>query len=102
VAPGVARGFSRPLFEGFGAAILGGAASYGALTAMGNISPLTSFVAVFTQGAVAGIVGLAVSGAVLALLENQEFKDLYKSLSKLRNLRALSPFGNTFQNRGDQ
>jgi putative peptidoglycan lipid II flippase len=102
VAPGVAKGFSRPLFEGFGAAILGGAASYGALVAMGNISPLTSFIAVFTQGAVAGIVGLVVAGGVLALLENQEFKDLYNSLRKLRNLRALTPFAAPIQNHGEQ
>jgi putative peptidoglycan lipid II flippase len=93
VAPGVANGLSRPVFEGFGAAILGGAAAYGALTLMGDIVPLTSTVTVFTQGVVAGIVGLAVAAAVLALLENQEFKDLYASLRKLRNLKALRPFG---------
>jgi putative peptidoglycan lipid II flippase len=92
VAPGVARSLSRPLFEGFGAAILGGSAAYGALTLMGNLAPLTSLVAVFTQGAVAGIVGTAVAASVLALLENQEFKDLYDSLHKMRNSKALPAF----------
>ena len=37
-APGVAKGLSRPMFEGFGAAILGGTAAYGALALMGNIA----------------------------------------------------------------
>jgi putative peptidoglycan lipid II flippase len=92
VAPGVARSLSRPLFEGFGAAILGGTAAYGALTIMGNIAPLSSLVAVFTQSAVAGILGLAVAASVLALLENQEFKDLYDSLRKIRNTRSLPAF----------
>ena len=95
VAPGVARGLSRPMFEGFGAAILGGAAAYGALTLMGNLAPLTSFFSVVIQGAVGGTVGVVVSGAILMLLENQEFKDLYASLSKLKNLRVLKPFSQT-------
>ncbi len=93
VAPGVAKGLSRPALEGLGAAILGGTASYGALTLMGNIAPLSSLLSVFTQGAVAGIVGIAVAAAILMLLENQEFKDLYASLSKLRNSKVLPPFG---------
>ncbi|MDR3547628.1 MAG: lipid II flippase MurJ [Candidatus Pacebacteria bacterium] len=95
VAPGVARGLWKPTFDGFGAAILGGAAAYGTLVFMGNIAPLTSTITVFTQGTVAGIVGLAVSIAVLALLENQEFKELLVSLKKIKNLRALMPFGST-------
>jgi putative peptidoglycan lipid II flippase len=92
VAPGVAHSLSRPLFEGFGAAILGGAAAYGVLLLMGNSGPATSLVAVFTQGAVAGMVGIAVSALILGLLENQEFKDLAASLQKIRNSRALTPF----------
>lgn len=99
VAPGVASKLARPLFEGFGAAILGGTAAYGSLLLLGNIAPLTSLIAVFTQGAVAGIVGLAVSAAVLALLENQEFKTLYQTLKKTRNFKALSPFGSTVADR---
>ncbi|MBA3789382.1 oligosaccharide flippase family protein [Patescibacteria group bacterium] len=98
VAPGVAHGLSRPIFDGFGAAILGGTAAYGALALMGNLAPLTSSITVFTQGAVAGMVGLAVAAAVLSLLENQEFKDLYSSLQKLRNSRALTPFGAVISN----
>ncbi len=102
VAPGVARSLSRPLFDGFGAAIVGGAATYGALTVMGNIAPLTSFLVVFTQGALAGIVGLAVAAAILVLLENQECKDLIASLQKLRNSRALKPFDTPLSSSGSE
>jgi putative peptidoglycan lipid II flippase len=92
VAPGVSRSLSRPLFEGSGAAIVGGGAAYGTLLVLGNAGPATSLLAVFTQGALAGMVGLAVAAAILALLENQEFKDLTESLQKIRNSRALKPF----------
>lgn len=92
VAPGVASSLVRPLLEGLGAAILGGTASYIALTLMGNIAPLTSLPVVFAQGLVAGIVGLATAGSVLALLENQEFRDLLAALSRLRPASALSPY----------
>ncbi len=101
VAPGVARGLSRPMFEGFGAAMLGGLASYAALALMGNLAPLTSLVAVFTQSAVAGIVGIAVSATVLILLENQEYKELYASLRKLQGSRALAPFGHIADSTND-
>ncbi len=101
VAPGVASALFRPFFEGSAAAIVGGAAAYGVLLGLGNIAPLTSLVAVFTQCAVAGIVGLAVSASVLALLENQEFKALYQILRKMRNSQALQPFASTTSDRSD-
>jgi putative peptidoglycan lipid II flippase len=93
VAPGVARTFFRPIFVSSGAAILGGAAAYGSLDLLGNIAPLTSTLFVFIQAAIAGTIGLAVSVAILALLEPVEFKNLLASLKKVRGFRALKPFG---------
>ncbi|MDB5189208.1 MAG: hypothetical protein JWL82_165 [Parcubacteria group bacterium] len=93
VAPGVAGSLVRPLLEGFGAAILGGAASYGVLTFMGALAPLTSLPTVFLEGTVAGIVGLAVAAAVLSLLENQEFRDLIDALKRITSTRSLRPSG---------
>lgn len=93
VAPGVARSLIRPLFEGLGAGMVGSAAAYGLLSLMGNIAPLTSLLAVFTQGFLAGMVGLMVSAAVLILLENREFRDLYEALRKLASSKALAPSG---------
>ena len=101
VAPGVAKGLSRPMFEGFGAAMLGGLSAYAALSIMGNLAPLTSLVAVFTQSAIAGIVGVAITALVLLLLENKEFHELHASLSKLRTSRALKPFGNIADSSND-
>jgi predicted membrane protein len=92
VAPGVARSLVRPLLEALGAAILGGAASYGVLSFMGNLEPLTTTHAVFTQGVAAGMVGLTVAVGVLASLRNQEFRDLVVSLKRLR-AKDLPPSG---------
>jgi hypothetical protein len=92
VAKGVAASLTRPMFEGFGAAILGGATSYGVLAFMGTLAPLTTLSTVFLEGAVAGIVGLAVAACVLSLLENQEFRDLTESLRRL-TIKALAPHG---------
>jgi putative peptidoglycan lipid II flippase len=92
VAPGVSRALVRPLSEGLGAAILGGAASYGVLSFMGTIAPLTHVGTVFVESLGAGMVGLFVAGCVLWLLENREFRDLIESLRKLTSFKPLSPF----------
>lgn len=94
VAPGIARSLIRPLFEALGAGILGGAASYGVLSFMGNLEPLTTTHAVFTQGVLAGMVGLLVAVGVLASLRNQEFRDLRDSLKRL-TAGDLPPAGST-------
>lgn len=90
VAPGVASTLTRPLFEGFGAAILGGTASYGVLVYTGTLAPLSSLSSVFLDGFVAGMVGLIVSGCILSLLENQEFRELIRSLRKV-SIAVLKP-----------
>jgi len=99
VVRGVASRLLRPLLEGLGAAILGGAAAYGALALMGTLAPLTRLAIVVAEGTVAGMVGLFVAGTVLALLENREFHDLAASLKKLtstdRAAAALTPYDPT-------
>lgn len=101
VAPGTAGALVRPIFEGFGAAILGGSASYGVLAFMGTIAPLTGLPTVFLEGVVAGMVGLVVAACVLMLLENQEFKDLIDSLGRLAGTKALKPHGALLDTRAD-
>jgi putative peptidoglycan lipid II flippase len=91
VLPHVAPTLFRPILEGLGAAILGGASAYGVLAYMGNIAPLTTLLAVLTQALVAGIVGLAVSAAVLILLENREFRDVYEALRRESFAKRLPP-----------
>lgn len=93
VAPGVAYTLIRSLGEGLAAAILGGAAAYGVLSYTGTLAPLTTLPVVFAEGLLAGMVGLTVAAAVLALLANQEFRDLIESLRRMSLHRSLKPHG---------
>lgn len=101
VAPGVASSLVRPVFEGFAAAILGGAAAYGVLSFMGTLAPLSQLTTVFFEGLIAGMVGLVVAGAVLYLLENQEFKELVDALKRITSTKALKPHGAILDDRAD-
>ncbi len=101
VAPGVARSLLRPMFEGAAAAILGGSAAYGVLSFLGNLAPATTLAVVFTEALLAGMVGLMVAAAVLALLANREFKDLVESLKRLKPSTALKPSGPVLSDRSD-
>ena len=101
VAPGVASTLMRPVFEGAAAGILGGAAAYGALSFAGNLAPATTLFIVFTETLLAGMVGLSVAAAVLALLVNKEFRDLVDSLKRIRPSTALTPSGPVLSERVD-
>lgn len=83
VTSGLARMLVRPLIDGSIAAVIGGAAAYVMLSFEGGIAPLTSLVSVFTQGFIAGIVGLAASALALFLIKNEEFRILTSALTKL-------------------
>jgi len=101
VAPGVARSLLRPVFEGAASAILGGSAAYGVLSFLGNLAPATTLLVVFTEAFIAGMVGLMVAAAVLALLANREFKDLVDSLRRMKPSTALKPSGPVLSDRSD-
>lgn len=83
VAPGLSRTLLRPLIDGSIAAVAGGTAAYVVLSLEGGIAPLTSLLSVFTQGLVAGIVGLAASALALYLTENEEFRIVVNALARL-------------------
>jgi putative peptidoglycan lipid II flippase len=83
IAPGLARMLIRPFVDGCIAAIAGGAAAYGTLALLGGIAPLTTLAAVFTQGFIAGMVGVAASALALYLLRNKEFFVMVSALDKL-------------------
>jgi putative peptidoglycan lipid II flippase len=83
VSPELARTLLRPLMDGCFAALAGGAAAYATLVLEGGIAPLTTLVAVFTQGLVAGIVGLGASALALYFVENEEFRIVTHALYKL-------------------
>jgi putative peptidoglycan lipid II flippase len=83
VAPGLGRMLTRSLADGFLAAVAGGVAAYAVLAFEGGIAPLTTLAAVFTQGLIAGIVGLAAAACALFLVENEEFRIVTNALLRL-------------------
>jgi putative peptidoglycan lipid II flippase len=95
LAPALARSLLKPLFDGSIAALAGGAAAYLVLAIEGGIAPLTTLIAVFLQGFVAGVVGLAAAATALYLLENEEFRIVVGALRRLihraRKSSALAP-----------
>lgn len=91
IAPGVAYSLARPLLGGCLAAFAGGAATYGMLAYLGELAPLTTLMTVFTEGFIAGMVGIAASALTLYLIGNEEFKDIVQALSRLARPRAVLP-----------
>ncbi|MFA6408334.1 MAG: lipid II flippase MurJ [Candidatus Paceibacterota bacterium] len=83
VAPGLGGALVRPAIDGCIAAVAGGAAAYGVLVIGGGIMPLTTLVAVLTQGVTACVVGLAAAALALYLTENEEFRIVMQALLKL-------------------
>jgi len=83
VSPGLARTLARPLVDGSVAALAGAAAAYATLAFEGGIAPLTTLMAVFTQGFVAGIVGLVAAALALLVVENEEFRIVMNAVVRL-------------------
>lgn len=83
IAPGLGRTLISSFFDGCVAAFAGGVAAYVTLVFEGGIAPLTTLAAVFTQGLVAGIVGLAAAASALYYVENEEFRIVTAALLRL-------------------
>jgi putative peptidoglycan lipid II flippase len=83
VSPELSRSLLKPLMDGGAAALAGGAAAYAVLVIEGGIAPLTTLASVFTQGLIAGIVGLTASALALAVMENEEFRIVVNALERL-------------------
>lgn len=83
IAPGLVNTLSRALVDGSIAALAGGAATYAVLALLGGIAPLTTLIAVFLEGAAAGIVGLVFAAFALYFIENEEFKIVASALKRI-------------------
>jgi putative peptidoglycan lipid II flippase len=83
VSPGLARTLLHPFLDGSIAALAGGITTYVTLMLLGGIAPLTTLVAVFTQGFIAGMVGIATSALALYLVGNEEFRAMTGALDTL-------------------
>jgi putative peptidoglycan lipid II flippase len=91
-APGLSRRLIRPSLQGGFAALSGAVVAYGVLSVLGEIAPLTTFAAVFTEACIAGIVGLIASALVLHMVSNEEFKEMIGALRRFVGVRqVLSP-----------
>jgi len=90
VAPGLTHTLTEPLRDGCIGAIAGGAAAYLTLALEGGIAPLTTLASVFTQGFVAGVVGLAVSALALFIVRNKEIRVMGNAFDNLMSLRRES------------
>jgi putative peptidoglycan lipid II flippase len=88
VAPGLGGMLSRSLVDGTVAAFAGGVATYMVLVLEGGIAPLTSLMAVFIQGLIAGIAGLVAAALALYVIENEEFKIVANALTRLVTLKG--------------
>lgn len=88
IAAGLASTLTRSVVDGVVAACAGGVAAYMTLAFAGTIAPLTSLAAVFTEGLIAGIIGLLASALALYVLENEEFLIVVSALKKLVSRRA--------------
>ncbi|MDP1707119.1 MAG: lipid II flippase MurJ [bacterium] len=88
IVPGFSRTLVRPFVDGCVAAVAGGVATYWILTIEGGIAPLTTLMSVFTQGFIAGVAGLVVSGFTLYIIENEEFRIVTNALARLLHMQS--------------
>jgi putative peptidoglycan lipid II flippase len=86
IAPGLSKSLVRPIIDGSIAALLGGLAAHVVLLLLGNIAPLTTLVAVFTQGTIAGVVGLSVAALALFMVGNEEILIMANAFDRLVRL----------------
>jgi putative peptidoglycan lipid II flippase len=83
IAPGLSRTLLRPVIDGSIAAVVGGVFAHLILALLGGIAPLTSLAAVFIQGFIAGIVGLAAAALTLFFVENEEILIMANAFERL-------------------
>lgn len=79
---GLEPGTGRSLWVSFSSSLIGGTCAYLALQAFGPLLPTNTFLGIFTQGLVAGCVGLVGWIAALWLLKSNEF---FEARAILRN-----------------
>ncbi len=80
------KGFSVPLFktlfQSFSASVIMGFVSYLGLNLLDNVLDINTVIGIFTQGFVAGILGIIVFVVILKLLNSHELEEVIKTLHK--------------------
>ena len=90
------RGFSKPvlgtLFQSFSASIIMGAVSYLCLNIFVNIFNINTFLGIFGQGFVSGIIGIVSGIIILHLLGSKELKEAWQTFHrKFWRVKAVVP-----------
>lgn len=86
------KSLSRTFFQSLSAAIIMGFVARVFLDVFDELFNINTFWGIFSQGLFAGIVGIATGVFMLALLQNEEIKDVWKSLhSKFWRADAIAP-----------
>lgn len=70
----------RLVLQSFSAAVLGGAACYAALAAAGRFIDIDTLPGIVSQGILGALAGLLATTAVLALLRNEELREVWSAL----------------------
>ena len=88
--------FSRPViktfFQAFSAAVIMGAVSYLGLEMFDDLFDLTTLVGIFSQGLLAGLLGIIAGVVVLILLKNQEVVEMWQTVHrKFWRVQTITP-----------
>ena len=76
----------------FSAWVIGGFAAYGTLNLLDGVLNLNTFLGIFTQGAVAGLVGIFVGIFVLVMVGDREIEEARKYLHhKFWRAKVIAP-----------
>ena len=84
---GFDRSLWKTMFFSFSASVMAAAFAYLTLQAFGPLLPTETFVGIFIQGLVAGIVGILAWALTLYLLKSLEFKEVLEIVSRLLKKR---------------
>ena len=83
---------SKTFFQSLGASFFLGLVSYLSLNVLSPVFGTTTFWGVFLQGFISGILGIFAAIIVLYLLQNEELKDLVKTIStKFWRAKVIAP-----------
>ena len=83
---------TKTFFQSLGAGFFLGLASYISLNALSPVFGTTTFWGIFLQGFISGMVGIAAGVSILHLLDNEELKDLVKTLrTKFWKVKPIAP-----------
>lgn len=85
-------GFEKRTFDSlvfsFAASVIGAAAAYGALQLFGPLLPTDTFLGIFAQGAVAGMIGILVWVGVLFIIKSRDLREVVTVMHRLVTKRS--------------